>query len=222
MKNSRSVNSELTDDEISAVTNTITSIVGEVKYDIKIADADGEQVIIWTATLTANIDTDGLQEYINRDWREKNMIVDQNKSLQETFRLNDEQLAELKEKYKNAKTQSEKDLLAEQLKIIDRDFLAAQKLEEAKNTNWSDKKRKIQLCNEAIELKPDYADAYSERGECYDGLDNEKALQDHNKAIELEPKAVHYINRAFFYEVHLKNYDLALSATCSMLKRRCA
>ena len=132
---SRSVNSELTDDEISAVTNTITSIVGEVKYDIKIADADGEQVIIWTATLTANIDTDGLQEYINRDWREKNMIVDQNKSLQETFRLNDEQLAELKEKYKNAKTQSEKDLLAEQLKIIDRDFLAAQKFEEAKNTN---------------------------------------------------------------------------------------
>lgn len=50
---SRSVNNELTDEEISAVTNNITNIVGEVKYDKKIADADGEQVIIWTATLTA-------------------------------------------------------------------------------------------------------------------------------------------------------------------------
>ena len=41
----------------------------------------------------------------------------------------------------------------------------------------------------AIELKPDYATAYSNRGSTNADLDNyEAALADFNKAIELDPK----------------------------------
>ena len=39
-----------------------------------------------------------------------------------------------------------------------------------------------------IELKPDYADAYSNRGVSHSNLnDNKGAIEDYNKAIELKP-----------------------------------
>lgn len=85
---SRSVNAKITYDEISAVTNNITNIVGEVHYDSKVADADGESVIIWTATLTANIDTDGIFDFIKRDDKDKVTIIQQNNQLQETIEKN--------------------------------------------------------------------------------------------------------------------------------------
>ena len=101
-----------------------------MKYDKKIADADGEQVIIWTATLTANIDPDGIFDFIKRDAKEKVTIIQQNDQLQDAIAKNDKQVEDLKEEYQRATTQAEKDNLRKQMTDADRDFLANQKFEE--------------------------------------------------------------------------------------------
>jgi tetratricopeptide (TPR) repeat protein len=46
----------------------------------------------------------------------------------------------------------------------------------------------IAPCNEAIQLKPDYAEAFSNRGNAYDHKGNyDRAVQDYNQAIRLKP-----------------------------------
>src|SRR5262245_51729587 len=58
--------------------------------------------------------------------------------------------------------------------------------------------------DKAIQLKPDYADAYNNRGEAYlDKGDKERAFADFDKAIQLKPDyADAYNNRgkAYFYK----------------------
>ena len=55
----------------------------------------------------------------------------------------------------------------------------------------------IESYNKAIKLKPDYAEAYNNRGTAWEGKkEYDKALKDYDKAIELEPNyAVAYYNR---------------------------
>jgi tetratricopeptide (TPR) repeat protein len=62
----------------------------------------------------------------------------------------------------------------------------------------------IQDYNKAIELNPDFADAYNNRGIAkYDLGDYRGAIQDYNKAIELNPDfADAYYNRG------IAKYDL--------------
>ncbi len=65
----RAVNSKLTQQEILAITNKIISIV-DVNYRMEIFKPEntGEQVIVsYTATLTANIDTDEINDWLKRD-----------------------------------------------------------------------------------------------------------------------------------------------------------
>jgi tetratricopeptide (TPR) repeat protein len=46
----------------------------------------------------------------------------------------------------------------------------------------------IDACNRAIQLKPDYADAYSNMGACYNQLKKwDKAIEACNKALKINP-----------------------------------
>jgi PGF-CTERM protein len=69
----------------------------------------------------------------------------------------------------------------------------------------------IEDFNKAIELDPNNAGAYSNRGVAYDDLKQyERAVEDHNKAIKLNPNcAVAYANRGAAYD-HLKQYEKAI------------
>ncbi len=55
--------------------------------------------------------------------------------------------------------------------------------------------------NKAIEINPNFADAYCKRGLTYYNLkDYSKALTNFNKAIQIDPNdTVFYINRGFTY-----------------------
>jgi serine/threonine protein kinase len=70
---------------------------------------------------------------------------------------------------------------------------------------------KIANYTKAIELKPDYADAYNNRGLAfYRKKDLDKAIADYSKAIELKPKFIHaYYHRGVAYHDQ-KLYDLAI------------
>jgi len=70
----------------------------------------------------------------------------------------------------------------------------------------------IEYYTKAIELNPDYAKAYNNRGVAYDVLkEYEKAISDYNKAIELNPEdAKAYYNIGLAYS-NLKDYEKAIS-----------
>ena len=72
-------------------------------------------------------------------------------------------------------------------------------------------RRAVQVLTKAIELEPDDADIYINRGAAYAALaEYESAIADYNKAIELDPdNATAYNNRGLAYASQ-GNYELAL------------
>lgn len=79
-----------------------------------------------------------------------------------------------------------------------------------KEENQSD--NSVDDCNKAIELAPDSADAYYNRGDAYDEIgEYGKAIADYNKAIELDPNhASAYYNRGCAYG-EIGAYDKAIA-----------
>lgn len=71
----------------------------------------------------------------------------------------------------------------------------------------------IAAFTKAIELDSKYTDAYNRRAVAYNWKkDNNKAINDWTKAIELSPKRVQlYVNRGSVYFVEEKKYELAIS-----------
>ena len=59
----------------------------------------------------------------------------------------------------------------------------------------------IENFTKAIKLKPDYSEAYNNRGIAYTGKgDYEKAIEDYNTAIELDPNFFYsFINMGILY-----------------------
>ncbi len=79
------------------------------------------------------------------------------------------------------------------------------------NIGQGDYRRAIEDYNQAISIKPDYADAYANRGAAYNGLDDfARAIADFNRAIGLRPGyAEAYINRGGVYN-NMGNYSQAI------------
>lgn len=209
---SRSVNAILTDDEVSAVTNNIIK-VSDVKIVPVPFEAQGEAGLMYKATLKATIDTDGIYAWLNRNDNEKVTIIQQNNNLQEAIQKNDALDKDLKEKYKSATTQAEKNSLRKQMEQSDNDFLANQKLEEgnklyyAKNYDGAAK-----FYSEALNLKPNWDWAYNNRGAAYNELGKyQQAIQDLNKAIELNPNNSEVYNNLGNSYLYLQQYQQAIS-----------
>ena len=75
---------KLAKDEITAITGEILDIVGEVQYKPEPSKVEGIDVIVYTATLTANIDTDGIEKWFSQDANQ------QKESIKETLQTNKE------------------------------------------------------------------------------------------------------------------------------------
>ena len=68
--------------------------------------------------------------------------------------------------------------------------------------------RAIEDFNEAIRLKPDYAEAYGMRGSVYKMFpQDQRAIEDYNEAIRLKPDyAAAYVLRGYFYFINGDKY----------------
>ena len=199
----------INDSEIFALTNNITNVVGEINYDKKIEEIDKQSIITWTATLTANIDTDKVYDFIGRDNKEKNIIVQQYKSLQDAIQKNDKQIENLKDQYRRMITQAERDRIRKQMDKADLDFLANQKLEEGNKLYFAgDYNGFIKLYDESLNLNANYTENYYySRGVAYKHIEQyELAIQEYKKAIEFHSNdSVVYNSRANAYN-KLKKY----------------
>lgn len=218
---SRSVNSELTDDEVTAITSNAWQLVGEPKYSSKIVKGSDEtSIIIWTATVEVNVDDSEIQSWIKRDDKNKSTIISQTREAQKSAEENDRKIEDLREKYNRATSQAEKDSLRKQMNDADRDFLANQKNEEGLKLYYAkDYYGAIKIYREAIKLKPDWSWPYNNRGMAYDDLGQyERAIQDYSKAIELKPNyAEAYNNRGTSYR-SLKQDEQAIQDFNKALK----
>ncbi len=69
-------------------------------------------------------------------------------------------------------------------------------------TKYTDSQKAIEYLTAAIRLKPDYADAYNNRGLAYDNLgQHQRAIEDYNQAISLKPDfAAAFNNRGLAYD----------------------
>ncbi|MBR2519419.1 MAG: tetratricopeptide repeat protein [Selenomonadaceae bacterium] len=213
---SKTKNLELIEDEIISITGTIMKIV-DTTYEL-IPTNDKIGVGKWRATVVVEIDTDkvdaAFKKWLGRDKKDRSADV---KQVEELRRIIDEQnkkIAALEEKVRNVETDADNQEIREEIATIDKEMLYAQKIDEAQKLNEEKKYADaVKVYTEAIEIKPDSADAYLNRGHVYCNLEqNEHALRDYNKAIELNPNDPEaYNDRGSFYEAFMKNIEAALA-----------
>ena len=209
---SREINVVLTDEEISAVASNETDIIDKMHFSQKPATVDGKPVIIWTATLKANINSDVIPDWFKRHPLEKIIILQQSNNLHEAIKNNFALAEKLTTQYKSANTQVERNRIRQQINQIDKDFLAVQKLTESNKLAYREDSEAIKFCNEALKLNPNLAEAYNSRGIVHVRLrENDQAILDFDKAVELKPNdATFYFNRGVFYTNDLEQHERAI------------
>jgi len=123
---SRSINSELTDDEVLAITSKSCQLVGEPKYSCEIINhSDDTQIIVWKATVEVNVDDAAIKRWLNLDDKNKFTIINQTRETQKASEENDKKIEDLRAKYNRATSQAEKDSIIKQMNNADRDFFGA-------------------------------------------------------------------------------------------------
>ena len=212
---SRSVNSELTDDEITAITSNAYELVGEPKYNRVIKQvSDQITLIVWEVTVNVNVDDVEVRNWIKRDYQERSNLISQTRELNEAAAENDRKVEDLRKRANNVTDEAGRAQLKTEFEQVDKEFLYNQKIEEGERAAYKgDFEESAKLLSEAIEINPDNPKAYVSRGGLYGtniGVMKSKledsprahwirshgnnaetyyklALADLNKAIELNP-----------------------------------
>ena len=193
-------------DEIETFTVGIVK-VGDTKYKPVPLDDDGGY-IKFIATVQVTIDTNDLNQKIN-EWiskksKERSKSVNDVTSMQKQIDAQAKRIKELEQIITNSNINLDKIKINAELKKIDNETLAIQKFEEGNEFYYKqDYKNAIKLYTEAIQLKPNYADAYNNRGIAYQfGFkDYQKAIEDYTKAIHIDPNDGYaYNNRGLLYQ----------------------
>ena len=170
------------DDEIFSIANEIYHIT-----DVKYNTFDSDDNLMIRATVLAQIDDNDIMNCLVRFFKERIELKNQNEALRKENEDLKRQIAEL----------------TPQIITKDKIILAYQKFYEAKKLyDKKDFEGAIKLYSEAIELNPNYAESYNNRGNVYYDLGQKiYAIQDYSKAIKLNPNyAEAYYNRGVYYE----------------------
>ena len=185
-------NGILTRDDVSAVTNNISEVL-DVKYERSIfqpVDANGNSYgnvgIMYTATVTVNINTDRIYDYLQKSSEEKANIIQQDKNLQNSVL---ETVGNFEDVRANAKNQNV-DQIHEDLNKIDKEISVSEKIDEGnKHSYKKDYSGAIKKYNEALALNPDDPSARDNVEIVYSNKKNvEQAIKDFDNEISRNPK----------------------------------
>lgn len=207
---SKSVDNELAEDEIIAISAGIVQII-----DVKIFSVPSDEGVTFRAIVKINIDSDNIDEWLKRDPKERERLVQENSELQKSIAEQEEQIANLKKLIAEAKTPEDIEKIRAGFAEIDKEFFANKELEEGQTFyNRGDYFSAIMSYDKAVELNPNNFLVYVKRGEAYQNLnDYSRALSDYEKALSLNPNfsmayALHN-NRGNVYS-NLKQYEQAI------------
>ena len=183
-------NTHLAANEITTITNNIIGLVGEVKYQQTPGEVNGQPVIVYTATLQANVDTDGIQDWLSRDEKQRTTVIEQTEAAQAEIRSSIEQIDRITAQYNQTSSEQEKEQLKKEYNEADKKLIAAQKNLEGVELNYKgDYDGAIRLFEESIALDSNFANPWNNMGSAYGNLgDYNKEIEYCRKAIELDPK----------------------------------
>ena len=159
---SKTVNGNLTADDISVVTNNTAELL-DVKYKkipIQANDARGNSTgkvgLLYEATVTVKIDTSELSRYIKMTPQEREKLINQNKNWEKSNEKIDADFEKLRRRSEGSNNTQ----IIIQLYQIENRFTAQQKLQEGNVLYYQrDYQGAISKYNEAIKLNPDYEEA---------------------------------------------------------------
>ena len=200
----------LPEDEISAISIEIANVI-DVKYQMQSSDNDN---MIVRAAVTVQFDDNDIINHLDKFFRDKSALVEQNEALRQKLTELEKQqdkdsqqissLAaqneELRKENEDLKRQRDNNhQINSQVVCEDKLSLSKQKFDVAMKLYGEDK---IKLLDEVIELNPNYALAYNNRGNAYQGLKQyERAIQDYSEAIELNPNSCYlHMCREYCYK----------------------
>ena len=200
-------NYQVTEQEIRVITSGVLS-VQDTNYDVQ-PSAEGW---VFRATVTANVDTDQIDKWFNMNDSDKAALIARNQELQNALAEQERKIAELQRQL-NGQQGSSADTtqLRAELASADNNFLANQKIEAGDRFYFQgDYNSAISSYTQAIELNPNNAMAYINRGASYANLkEYNRAEADYSKLIALEPNNVQaYIGRGASY-ICLQQYNKA-------------
>ena len=229
---SKSINSILSEDEISTITNGIVEVVNveykQLPYEANNVSCQsyGKVVFMYEATVKVKIDTNGISNYLNRNQQDKANLVSQNIMLQQSINNNNNEFEDLSKRSEIANTEQERNNIKSELNKVDKDFLYNQKIEEANRLRYEESSEAIKKYNEAIQINPNKALAYLALGYRYEymgviynidyyGTTNydmkyyNMALEKYNLAIKMEPNNHSaYLRRGSLYRSSFKQNNM--------------
>ena len=207
---SRVVNMNMLEDEIISVASGVLRVLDTAYEIIQLKDADG---YIIRATVHADIDTGDLEKFLLKDAEEISRIASGEKIIRRQEEQQEQKIETLKQEYRQAVTAEEKENLARQIVEEDKIFLSNLKLREGnKFRDAGDHKRAEKFFSEAINLNPDNALAWNNRGwSLVEQKKYSQALADFNHAAELTANSeLPYFGRGWVFN-QLKDYNAAVA-----------
>jgi tetratricopeptide (TPR) repeat protein len=193
-------NSQVDKDEILALAAGVlkAEVISQKNYHTD--DAFGIDVIVKVV-----VDTSVLEERVKKLLQDKTHLTQlkearkrEKELLQKVAQLEDENRKLSAKKQSTQKLKKEFQQASRSLTAVD---WFNQALALWDGGKYTDSKKAIDYLNYAIKLQPDYAGAYTNRGNAYDELgQRQRAIDDFNKAIRLKPDyAIAYYNRGNTY-----------------------
>ena len=152
---SRSIDSELVDDEVSTITSNSYKIVGDVKYEKILKPlTDRITVIVWRATVDVDVDDSEVKAWSRRTADEKKALINRNRAAEEAFNENIKSADDLKRRATGNLTEIEEFDLKHEVEASNNDFQVNQKIEDGNRLNYEEKPAEaLEKYGEALEIK---------------------------------------------------------------------
>ncbi|MEI6155332.1 MAG: tetratricopeptide repeat protein [Deltaproteobacteria bacterium] len=205
-------------DEILALTAGVlkAEVVSQKNYHTD--DAFGVEVVV-----RINVDTSVLEDRVEKLLADRTHLEQlnqarkkENELLDTVAKLQEENKRLTAEKKSTEQLKSQFHEASQGLTSVDWNKKALDLLQDGK---FSDQQKAIEYLNEAIRLKPDYADTYYNRGYVYIELNqHQKAIEDFNEAIRLKSDYANAYNSRGMTYLNMGN----TTRGCSDAKKACS
>lgn len=211
------INHKLKEDDIITMTSGILKIV-DVQYDLTPLE-DGKSVLI-NAKVQATIDSSDVDKWLEKGFKQRSHLIEQNETLMRVNAEQDRQIAELKQLIEDIKIQQDEENIIRNPDVEAKIAVATRKIVTDVTScdlgvvyrNADDCKLAVNDYSHTIAIYPEYIYSYLNRGVAYFALGYyERAIDDYNKAIKLDRKyALAYNNRGDAY-YNLGNLSQAIA-----------
>ena len=205
-------NFQLTEDEVKVLASgTMEVVILDKKRTIV-----GDGFHFWVK-IKAMVNSDKMEE-MARNVKEKSVIEDY-KKIQREYEKNQKEMEELKKGLALAKGEAAKKKVETRIAVEEKLFQANEWFEKGlRHTVSNEEESAIEEYTKVIALKPDYAEAYNNRGIAYfnrglstgDQVQFEQAVKDFRKVISLKPRSysAHFAQGAIY--LYQKEYAKAI------------